>query len=125
MKVAIVVFDGVDELDAVDLYEALRRASQHGAALEARLVTLGRTSTVKGSHGLTVVAEGTLDEPYDWIEVRPDPPSLAIDKVACFRPSHPSARPNPRQFPGVIVPRSVRARSIHITISTQSKALSS
>jgi transcriptional regulator GlxA family with amidase domain len=69
MKVGIVVFDGFDELDAVGPYEVLRAASQHGAAIEARLVTLRHTSTVKGSHGLTIVPEGTLDEPLDWIIV--------------------------------------------------------
>ena len=44
MKVGIVVFDGFDELDAVGPYAVLRAASQHGAAIEARLVTVRRPS---------------------------------------------------------------------------------
>jgi putative intracellular protease/amidase len=39
MKVAIVLYDGFDDLDAVGPYEILRMAAEAGAPLDVRLVT--------------------------------------------------------------------------------------
>ena len=61
MQVAIVIFDGFDELDAIGPYEVLRHASRRGAQLDASLVTLGSAEEVVASGGLRVRPHGTLD----------------------------------------------------------------
>ena len=48
----IVVFDGVDELDALGPLEVCRSASDLGGHLEVRLVTREPASLVRGAHGL-------------------------------------------------------------------------
>ena len=40
MEVAVLVFDGFDELDAIGPYEVLANAAQLGADLRVRLLTL-------------------------------------------------------------------------------------
>lgn len=59
----IVVFDGVDELDAIGPYEVFENAAQAGASLETSLVTLEETDFVTGSHDLRFEPQGTLGEP--------------------------------------------------------------
>lgn len=58
MRIAIVVYDGFDELDAIGPYEVLASAP----AAEVALVTLDGAPTVTGSHGLTVSAQAQLGE---------------------------------------------------------------
>lgn len=67
MKIAIVVYDGFDELDAIGPYEVLRNAGQ----AEVMLVTLVEAASVTGSHGLEVVPQGTLlgDGPFELVIV--------------------------------------------------------
>ena len=60
MKVAIVLFDGFDELDAIGPFEVLREAARRGAALDVRLVTLDGVEEVVGSRGLRVRPDGPL-----------------------------------------------------------------
>lgn len=62
MRVAIVVYDGFDELDALGPYEVLRNAELGGATLEALLVSPRPAQRVRGSHGLTVVPQGSLGD---------------------------------------------------------------
>jgi transcriptional regulator GlxA family with amidase domain len=62
MDVAIPVFEGFDELDAVAPYEAFQLAGARGCEIEARLVTLEPTPAVEARSGLTIVPDGTLDE---------------------------------------------------------------
>lgn len=61
--VAIVVYDGVDELDAVGPYEVVDVAAGMGADLTARLVTVDGRERVTASHGLTVESQGRLPDP--------------------------------------------------------------
>ena len=53
----IVLFDGVDELDAVGPLEVLRGAAAHGADLSVRLVTRTEPLGVTGNHGLRLEAD--------------------------------------------------------------------
>ncbi|MFB6080792.1 MAG: DJ-1/PfpI family protein [Haloferacaceae archaeon] len=69
-RVAIVVYDGFDELDAVGPYEVLSAAGDRGADLTPRLVTLDPCDRVTARHGLVVEPQGTL--PKAAAEGRPD-----------------------------------------------------
>ena len=62
MRVAIVLFDGFDELDAIGPFEVLREAARRGADLDVRLVTLEGAREVAGSRGLRVLADGGLGD---------------------------------------------------------------
>lgn len=62
MQVAVVVYEGFDELDAIGPLEVLRNAAAMGAAdLSVELVTLDGAAEVAGSHGLRVRTDGRLD----------------------------------------------------------------
>jgi transcriptional regulator GlxA family with amidase domain len=62
MRVAVVVFEGFDELDAIGPLEVLRNAAAMGAAdLSVELVALDGAAEVTGSHGLRVRTDGRLD----------------------------------------------------------------
>ena len=69
MHVAIVVFDGFDELDAIGPYEVLRHAARSGAGLDATLVTLTGDEEVVASGGLRVRPHGRLEEAPDVVLV--------------------------------------------------------
>ena len=58
MRADIVVFDGLDELDALGPYEILRRAEHLSIDFSVRLVTPTGQSTVCGAHGLTFSTDG-------------------------------------------------------------------
>jgi transcriptional regulator GlxA family with amidase domain len=61
VRIAVVVFDGFDELDAVGPLEVLRNAAKGGADLQVDLVSLDGAAEVTGSHGLRVRPDGRLD----------------------------------------------------------------
>jgi transcriptional regulator GlxA family with amidase domain len=62
MRVAVVVYEGFDELDAIGPLEVLRNAAVMGAAdLVVELVNLDGADEVTGSHGLRVRPDGRLD----------------------------------------------------------------
>jgi transcriptional regulator GlxA family with amidase domain len=62
MRVAVVVFEGFDELDAIGPLEVLRNAAAMGADdLSVELVALDGAAEVTGSHGLVVRTDGRLD----------------------------------------------------------------
>ena len=62
MRVAVVVYEGFDELDAIGPLEVLRNAAAMGAAdLSVELVALDGAAEVTGSHGLRVRTDGRLD----------------------------------------------------------------
>jgi putative intracellular protease/amidase/heme-degrading monooxygenase HmoA len=71
MRIDIVVFDGLDELDALGPWEVFRCAQRLGARLTARLVTRDERREVTGSNGLRFVADAAYDEsaPADWLLV--------------------------------------------------------
>ena len=62
MRVAVVIYEGFDELDAIGPLEVLRNAAAMGAAdLSVELVALDGAAEVTGSHGLRVRTDGRLD----------------------------------------------------------------
>ncbi|MFB6160805.1 MAG: DJ-1/PfpI family protein [Haloferacaceae archaeon] len=73
MHVAIVIYDGFDELDAVGPHEVFRRAGSAGADCSSSLVTLDPTDRVTARHGLRVEPDGTLPALDD-----PDAPDLLV-----------------------------------------------
>jgi transcriptional regulator GlxA family with amidase domain len=61
MRMAVLVFDGFDELDAVGPLEVLRNAATMGDVdLTVELVDLDGAAEVTGSHGLRVRPDGRL-----------------------------------------------------------------
>lgn len=69
MRVAIVVFEGFDELDAIGPYEVLTNAALGGAEVGVDLVAREAAGRVTGSHGLAVEPQGVLDGSYDLVVV--------------------------------------------------------
>lgn len=65
----IVLFDGVDELDAVGPLEVLRGAAAHGADLSVRLVTRTEPLDVTGQHGLRLRADAVYSPGADVLLV--------------------------------------------------------
>lgn len=69
MRIDIVVFDGVDELDALGPLEVLRSAARAGADFGIRLVTRTPQAYVTGSHGLRFVPDATYSPGADLLLV--------------------------------------------------------
>jgi transcriptional regulator GlxA family with amidase domain len=69
VKIAIVVFEGFDELDAVGPYEVLRNAVRAGVDATVDLVTREPADTVTASHGLELRPQAVLDDSYDLVIV--------------------------------------------------------
>ena len=63
LSIEILVFDGVDELDALAPYRVLRGAIGAGADFAVRLVTLTAVDEVTASCGLRFRPDGVLGEP--------------------------------------------------------------
>ena len=59
MRVDIVVFDGLDEMDALGPFEVLQNAGVAGCDVQVRLVTRETQKIVTGSHGLRFEPSGT------------------------------------------------------------------
>jgi transcriptional regulator GlxA family with amidase domain len=71
LDVAIVVYDGFDELDAVGPHEVLGKAADAGVDLDTALVTLEERSRVTAAHGLRIEPDGVLrvERPPDVVVV--------------------------------------------------------
>ncbi|WP_336035382.1 DJ-1/PfpI family protein [Halobacterium yunchengense] len=69
MDVAILLYEGFDELDAVGPYEVFRTAAEFGAAVDASLQTLAPTERVTASHGLRVEPDDVLIGTPDLVVV--------------------------------------------------------
>src|SRR5437763_8808068 len=69
LRVAIFVFDGVDELDAVGPFEVLANGERAGAPIDVRLVTLDERDDIVGSHGLRIRPDGMWDGEADLVIV--------------------------------------------------------
>jgi transcriptional regulator GlxA family with amidase domain len=76
MKIRIIVFDGVDEIDFIGPYEVFRRAAKlagsgdsTSAAVDVRLVTLEPQEQVTAANGLRFLTEGVLEDSADLIVV--------------------------------------------------------
>ena len=65
----IVLFDGVDELDAIGPLEVLRGAAAQGGDLAVRLVTRTEPLEVTGSHGLRMRADAVYSPGADILLV--------------------------------------------------------
>lgn len=63
MDIAIVLFDGFDDLDAVGPFEVFGHARAAGASLSVGFYTLTPGSLVTSSHGMRVEPDGTLWDP--------------------------------------------------------------
>ncbi|MFO7834141.1 MAG: DJ-1/PfpI family protein [Halohasta sp.] len=59
MQIAIIVFDGVDELDAIAPFEVFDNARQAGAGLDVRLCSLD-SAEITASHGLRLGVDHRL-----------------------------------------------------------------
>ncbi|MFB6157232.1 MAG: DJ-1/PfpI family protein [Haloferacaceae archaeon] len=62
-RVAVLIYDGFDELDAVGPYETFHAAAGRGADIDASLVTLEPRDRVRASHGMVVEPHGVLPDP--------------------------------------------------------------
>jgi transcriptional regulator GlxA family with amidase domain len=60
MDIAIVLYDGFDELDAIGPFEVFANAARAGADLTVTLRTVDGSDRVTASHGLDVGTEGAL-----------------------------------------------------------------
>jgi transcriptional regulator GlxA family with amidase domain len=63
MRVAVLCYDGFDELDAVGPYEVFAEATSRGADLPVRLLTVDDRDRVTAAHGLRVEPDGRLPTP--------------------------------------------------------------
>jgi transcriptional regulator GlxA family with amidase domain len=62
VKAAIVIFEGVDDLDVFGPFEVLANASRAGVDIEVSLVSVGQTAEIRTGHGAAIRADGVLDE---------------------------------------------------------------
>lgn len=69
MDVAILLYEGFDELDAVAPYEVFRTAADAGADIDASLQTLVPSERVTASHGLGVEPDDVLIGTPDLVVV--------------------------------------------------------
>jgi transcriptional regulator GlxA family with amidase domain len=69
MDVAIVVFDGVDELDAIGPFEVLRAVARERPELRVSLVGLRAPATIEGALGLRIEVLSPIPERCDWLVV--------------------------------------------------------
>jgi transcriptional regulator GlxA family with amidase domain len=69
VRIAIILFDGFDELDAIAPYEVFRHAAKLGADIDVELLTLGDVEEVTASGGLRVRPHGRLQEAPDMVVV--------------------------------------------------------
>jgi transcriptional regulator GlxA family with amidase domain len=63
MRIEIVVFDGMDELDAIVPFEVLTNASHFHQDWDVALVGVGEPGVVVGSHGMRLEVTETLKTP--------------------------------------------------------------
>jgi len=69
--IAVLVYDGFDELDAVGPFEAFEMAADDGAPFDVSLVTVAERASVTAAHGLRIDPDGVLsaDDPPDLLVV--------------------------------------------------------
>jgi len=69
MHVAILVYDGFDDLDAFGPFEVFSHARRAGADLDVGLYTLERQEVVVTGHGIRFEPDGTLPDDPDLVVV--------------------------------------------------------
>lgn len=62
MDVAILIFDGFDELDAIGPFEVFQHASRHDEDLAAQIVTIEERQLVRAQNGLRLESDGVLED---------------------------------------------------------------
>lgn len=60
MNIAIVLFDGFDNLDAIGPFEVFKHAQTFGADVDTGLYTLDPQEVVTSSHGLRITPDGVV-----------------------------------------------------------------
>lgn len=60
MDIAIILFDGFDNLDAIGPFEVFNHASTFGAEVQVGLYTLSPQTIVTSNHGLRIEPDGAL-----------------------------------------------------------------
>jgi transcriptional regulator GlxA family with amidase domain len=83
MHVAIVLFDGFDNLDAIGPFEVFSHAKTFGADVEVGLYALDDQAVVTSSHGLRVETDGVLGREDAEITTqgdgsRPEQPDIVV-----------------------------------------------
>jgi transcriptional regulator GlxA family with amidase domain len=68
MRIAVLLYPGFDELDALGPYEVLQMAASTSGA-EVRLVSAGGPQQISASNGAVVSAQGALDDAWDLVVV--------------------------------------------------------
>ncbi|WP_338738615.1 DJ-1/PfpI family protein [Haloplanus salilacus] len=68
--IAVLVYDGFDELDAIGPFEAFEMAADDGAPFDVSLVTVEERARVTAAHGLRIEPDGVLSAG--------DPPDLLV-----------------------------------------------
>ncbi|HWI21520.1 MAG TPA: DJ-1/PfpI family protein [Baekduia sp.] len=69
MLIDIVVYDGLDELDALGPLEVLRNAAYYGADITVRLVTREAQATVEGAHAVRFAPDAVYEPGADVLIV--------------------------------------------------------
>jgi transcriptional regulator GlxA family with amidase domain len=69
VKAAIVVFEGMDDLDAFGPFEVLANAGQAGADIQVQLLTVEPAQEIHTSHGATIKPHGILEGDLDLLIV--------------------------------------------------------
>ncbi len=69
MDVAILAFDGVDELDLVGPFEVFARAAQQADGIGVRIAAVGGESQLLGGYGLRYGTDGSLGSSPDLLIV--------------------------------------------------------
>lgn len=62
MRAAIILFDGVDDLDVFGPFEVLANAARGGADVEVRLLTVKPAREIRTSHGATIRPHGVVGD---------------------------------------------------------------
>lgn len=67
-RVAVVIYPGFDELDAIGPYETLRMAAGRGD-IDVRMVAAGPVTNITASHGTVVRPRASLEGDWDFVIV--------------------------------------------------------
>src|SRR5262245_37009592 len=115
-RIELVVFDGVEELDALGPYEVFSVARQAGADTQVRLVTYNEVDRIRAAHGLVFHPQGRLDDGADVVvAVQPEEPVQLIRTGGAASPA-PGSRgqplPSSTAPPSSTTPPSPRPRSL-------------
>ncbi|KAI8910892.1 ThiJ/PfpI domain-containing protein [Gorgonomyces haynaldii] len=84
MRISLLVFDGVDEIDFVGPMEVLRSSTKIGTDVDLKIVTLKQQATVKGSHGLMFQPDAVFEPGKQDLLLIPGGNWVARSSVGAF-----------------------------------------